>query len=224
MIITIDGPAGTGKSTVAKRVAHALGFVYFDTGAMYRALTAVLMKQGISPNDESDIQKVLEDFDFRIVPSVQGLRYLVGDQDLSEIIRSPEVTKLVSAVAAVPAVRRALVDIQRRFAVGNDSVFEGRDLGSVVFPHADLKVYLTALAAERADRRHKELLNRLGEEAPSLQEVLDDLNRRDYEDSTRAHSPLVVPHGAVQIDTSNLTIDEVVSALLDLWQNRSQNH
>jgi cytidylate kinase len=222
MIITIDGPAGTGKSTVAKLLAKALGFVYFDTGAMYRALTALMLEADISLEEESKIAALLESFDFRISPD--GPRYWVSGRDFTEIIRTPEVTRLVSAVAAQPAVRQSLVSIQRRFARGNDAVFEGRDLGSVVFPQADMKIYLTANAEERAGRRHRELVLKLGQTGPSAQEVLADINRRDQEDSSRAHSPLVRPEGSIEVDTSEMSIEQVVSHLLSLWQQRKTPH
>jgi cytidylate kinase len=220
MIITIDGPAGTGKSTVAKQLARALGFVYFDTGAMYRALTALLLEGQLELTDEAAIQQLLQSFDFRIEQTPDRVIYLVNGRDVSEVIRSPEVTRWVSTVAALPLVRHSLVAIQRRFAEGNNAVYEGRDLGSVVFPHADLKVFLTASAEERANRRHKELQQKMGERSPSKDAVLEDINRRDHEDSSRAHSPLVRPQGSVELDTSSLSIDQVVSKLLDLCQQK----
>jgi CMP/dCMP kinase len=221
MIITIDGPAGTGKSTVARRLAEALGFVYFDTGAMYRALTAMILRDGLDYQAKEQVLPLLEGFRFHIIHSDQGLRYLVGDEDLTEVIRSPEVTRWVSPVAAQPFIRESLVPIQRQFATETDAVFEGRDLGSVVFPEANLKVYLTASPETRAERRFLELQKRLGERAPTQEQVLEEILQRDHLDSTRAHSPLVEPRGAYVCDTSQMTIDEVVQTLLRAWHQQA---
>ena len=219
MIITIDGPAGTGKSTVARRLAQALGFVYFDTGAMYRALTLEMIGSNISPDDEESTRKILAHFPFRMENDSGHFRYYLGEQEISDEIRTPEVTALVSQVAARPWVRQSLVQIQRQFSTACDAVYEGRDLGSVVFPHATMKIFLTASPEIRAQRRYAEWQAKGSQGSPPLDQVLKDLIRRDHLDSTREHSPLVQPKDAHVVDTSDLTIDEVVHELIKLWNN-----
>lgn len=209
MIITIDGPAGTGKTTVARLVADKLGFLYFDTGAMYRAVTLLLLKEGIDWSDETRVQSLLTTFRF----AVEGGRYFANDLDVTEEIRSEDVTKNVSAVSALQSVRESLVAIQRRFGEAKNCVFEGRDMGSVVFPQADLKVFLTARPAVRAERRYLELKYSAGK---STEDVMKELERRDLLDSTREHSPLKQPEGAHLIDTSDLSMEQVVGNVLSL--------
>jgi len=212
VIVTIDGPGGTGKSTVSRVVAHKAGLPHLDTGAYYRAATLAVVEAGSDPHDEAMVVDVVADKRFA---QESGHMYLNG-QDVSEAIREEEVTAAVSAVSAHPSVRRLLVAEQRAWIerhAGN-GVVEGRDIGSVVFPDADLKIYLDASAEERALRRALET----GED---YQAVLADLNRRDRLDSTRAASPLVIPDGAVVVDTSELTFDEVVERLLGLIRAKS---
>ncbi|MFZ4099111.1 MAG: (d)CMP kinase [Chlamydiia bacterium] len=220
MIITIDGPAGTGKSTVARRLAAQLGFVYFDTGAMYRALTFQILREKIALDDEQGSRGIVEQFSFHIRPSPAGPRYIVGDEDVSEVIRSVEVTAAVSQVAALPWVRHSLVNIQRKFGSDCNAVFEGRDLGSVVFPNADLKVFLTASPEVRSQRRYDEWLAKNPQDAPSKEQVLRDLLQRDHLDSTRQHSPLIQPQDALVIDTSGLTVEQIVDRLVTAWHNK----
>jgi CMP/dCMP kinase len=214
MIVAIDGPSGTGKSTVARGLADALGFAYFDTGAMYRALTYNCLKRNISLDDEATLQSLLDEFDFRIEEG----RYFVGDEEVTEQLRTPEVTSHVPIVAAIKQVRTAMVQIQRRFATHGDCVFEGRDMGTVVFPQAEAKIFLTARPEVRARRRHLEWSAR----HPDLDEaqVLADQERRDKIDSSREHSPLRPAGDAIQFDTSDLTADEVISQLLTIVEGR----
>ena len=157
MIITIDGPAGTGKTTIAQKVAHALKIPYFDTGAMYRAVTYLFLHEKIPLSDDQTIEKLLADFTFEIRIKGGQIQYVASGMDVTEMIRSPAVTNLVSAVAALSTVRHALWKIQRRFAKDNGGVFEGRDMGSVVFPKAKFKIFLTARPEVRAERRLAEL-------------------------------------------------------------------
>lgn len=216
MIITIDGPSGTGKSTVAKRVAESLHFAYFDTGAMYRSFAWVMIHKKIALSDESSIESLLENFIFRVQGEGKEKHYFVAQQDVTKEIRSREVTALVSAVSALPAVRKALWKIQRSFAQQGNAVFEGRDLGTVVFPHAEVKIFLNARPEIRAQRRLDEIKEKNPSEAASMdhQKMLKDIMRRDELDSTRTLAPLKKPEDAFEIDTSDLSIDEVVEAIL----------
>jgi len=218
MIITIDGPSGTGKSTIAKLLAERLGFVFFDTGAMYRALTYQILKEHIPLDDQDKISALLRDFNFRIETLSNEKKYYVGDEEVTEQIRSQKVTKHVSEVAALQVVRDSLVHMQRRFAENSDSVFEGRDMGTVVFPNAQLKIYFTASSEIRADRRYHEFLSKHSAEAHHLtkQQVHEDIIRRDAYDSSRQISPLRPAEDAYLLDTSHLTIDEVVEHILSL--------
>lgn len=224
MIITIDGPSGTGKSTVAKLVAKRLGCTYFDTGAMYRSLSYVLLKKGLTQNDHKEIEAILDTFLFEIRKEEDGERYFANGEDVSKPIRGQEVTKFVSEVAALPFVRKRLVEIQRRFAENTHAVFEGRDLGTVVFPQADQKIFLTADARVRAERRYLELLqkNPSLKDSLSLEEIERDINERDDRDSTRKASPLRKAEGAYEVDTSHLSIDQVVEEIVSIIPQASE--
>ena len=223
MIITIDGPAGTGKSTIAKRVAEAMGFTYFDTGAMYRAVTLVLLDQGIDLNDEESVLKTIEDFSFRIKDVHGEKHYFIGSRDVTKEIRTQRVNAAVSQVAAMSFVRELLWKIQRTFATEGDAVFEGRDMGSVVFPNADAKFFLTATPEVRAQRRLTELLNKSPQEAEQFdQEKMGaELKRRDQFDSSRTLAPLTCPKDALVIDTSDLTIEQIVEKVLESIEKKS---
>jgi cytidylate kinase len=212
MIVTIDGPGGTGKSTVSKVVAHRAGLPHLDTGAFYRAATLAVLEAGVDPGDESAVFDVVDDLR---MGQEEGHMFLAG-RDVSTEIRTEAVTGAVSAVSAHPSVRARLVEKQRAWAEahGGRGVVEGRDIGSVVFPDAQVKVYLDASAKVRAERRARET----GE---PVDEVLADLNRRDRLDSTRDASPLKVPDGAVVVDTSDLSFEQVVDRLLDLVKAKS---
>lgn len=217
MIITIDGPAGTGKSTIAKRVAALLGFAFFDTGAMYRAVAWFFLQKKIGIEDEHKIDTALKEFRYEIREHEGHKRYVVNNNDITEAIRTPEVTAMASGVAALPIVRQALVKVQRAFAHNKNSVFEGRDMGSVVFPEAEVRIFLTATPEIRAERRYKEWVSKQGSSAQTLtrEQVLKDMIERDERDSTRACSPLKKAEGAKEIDTSYLTIDQVITVILD---------
>ncbi len=206
ILIAIDGPAGSGKSTVARAVAARLGLAYLDTGAMYRAVTFAAMRRGIDPGDAEPVARLAEDLDLTVADTVT-----VDGVDATIEIRSPEVTRAVSAVAANPAVRREMVARQRQWAEAHDgAVVEGRDIGKVVFPDADVKVYLTADDSERASRRSKEMLDM------HYDQVAADIARRDHIDSTRTASPLAVADDAVHIDSTGRSIEEVVDDVLAL--------
>ncbi len=217
MIVTIDGPAGTGKTTVAKKVAERLRFAYFDTGAMYRAVTWLVLQKEIDLNDTPAIQRMLDGFSFRITEENGSKHYFVGATEVTEAIRSREVTARVSEVAALLTIRQALSKIQRAFAAQGNSVFEGRDMGSVIFPNAEIKIFLTATPEVRAERRLAELIGKDPQLAKTLdhKKMREELMRRDEIDSTREHSPLICPKDAFSIDTSNLSIDQVVALILE---------
>jgi cytidylate kinase len=205
-VIAIDGPAGSGKSTVARAVATRLGLDYLDTGAMYRAVAFAALRRGIDPDDTAPVARLAEQIDIDVADTV-----IVDGADATIEIRGPEVTRAVSAVAANPGVRRELRRRQREWAAEHGGgVIEGRDIGSVVFPQADLKVYLTASDVERAGRRSKEVLDM------DYDAVAADIARRDYADSSRSAAPLVVADGAVTVDTTGLSVDQVVDRVLAL--------
>lgn len=208
MIVAIDGPAGAGKSTVAREVATRLGFRYLDTGAMYRAVTREALVRGIDPADAASIADMLG----TISLEARDDRVFVDGRDVSAEIRFDEITDNVSMVAAHPAVRAALVPLQRVGAAGGGTIVEGRDIGTVVFPDADLKVFLTASTEERAKRRARQL------EMPgeALDRVARALEQRDSADATRATSPLVKPDDAHVLDTTALSFEEVVDAITQL--------
>jgi cytidylate kinase len=216
ILVAIDGPAGAGKSTVAGRLAKRLEVPYLDTGAMYRAVALLALRDGLPATlDETDttrVVKLMEDHRIDVAGDVSGTRIEIDGEDVSAEIRSPECSLMASAVSAIPEVRRALVPVQRRLGLKNGGVMEGRDIGTVVFPDADIKVFLTADPEERALRRHRDLADR--EIAVSLEEVRAQQNRRDRQDTSRAESPLQVAQGSVVVDTTGLSLDEVVERLM----------
>ncbi len=220
MIITIDGPSGTGKTTVARRVAEKLGFVYFDTGAMYRALTWLVLEKNIDPKDPQAIQSLLPFFDFKIEEEQCLKRYYIGSSDVTEVIRSRWITTHVSQVAAQKPVRSALLEIQHRFAENKNVIFEGRDLGTIVFPLAEVKIYLHADPQVRAERRLQEMQDKNPQDAKQLnfQMMLDEIMQRDEFDSNREVAPLRCPPDAHRVDTSQLTLDQVVHQIVETVQ------
>lgn len=213
-IIAIDGPAGSGKSTVAREVAARLGFDYLDTGAMYRSVAFEAIRRGIDPDDKPTVAELARQLDLHVDEKV----VLVNGADATVEIRSPEVTRAVSAVAANPEVRKEMVLRQREWAEGrNGAVVEGRDIGTVVFPAALLKLYLTASETERASRRAQEMLDRDFQPADvSMAKVAEDMARRDHVDSTRSASPLAVAEDAVEVDTTGMEAEEVVDRVMEL--------
>jgi CMP/dCMP kinase len=221
MIIAIDGPAGSGKSSVAKALAGRLGFYYLDTGAMYRALAYRALSKGVSPNDEPAVAAIAAN-DLIEFGHVAGeplpSRVFIAGEDVTDAIRTPQVDDAVSPVAKLPLVRSAMVAQQRHLAKDADIVVEGRDIGTVVFPDAQLKVYLTASAEERARRRAAQ--QSAGGHAIDEERVRDAIVRRDEIDSTRTHSPLAAADDAVVVDTTGLTFDEVVDRIALLAHER----
>ena len=217
MIITIDGPSGTGKSTVAKRVAERLGFAFFDTGAMYRAVALCMKRQQVSIDDKKAVEDLLENFSFRIHDEKGKKRYFIDGEEVTEEIRTREITSLVSAVAALPIVREKIWNIQRRFGEKENAVFEGRDMGSTVFPKANLKIFLSARPQVRAERRLKEFQEKQWVDPElSHDQILKEILERDEADSSRTLSPLKKAEDAIEIDTSDLSIEEVVDKILFL--------
>lgn len=217
VVIAIDGPSGTGKSTVAKAVAKKLGVTFFDTGAMYRAFAWKVLKEGIALQEESKIKTLLEDFPFTIRTDREGEKgYFVGKEEVTKAIREPQVTSAASKIATYPTVRKALVKIQRKVASECSAVFEGRDMGTVVFPKADLKIFLTAKPKVRAERRYLELQTKFPDLASSLsaEKILEEMQERDQTDQLRSCSPLKQAEDAICIDTSEKTIAEVVELIV----------
>jgi len=221
LVIAIDGPAGAGKSSVAKRVAQALGYWYLDTGALYRALAWKAIQRGLRPQDTRYIVEMTRETRVELQQHNGEQRVLVDGEDVTDAIRAPEVGNLASPISAIPEVREILLEWQREFGRQGGTVAEGRDTGTVVFPNAEVKIFLTASLNERARRRHKELLER-GINI-SFDQVKLDMEARDQRDSTRHIAPLRPAPDAVVIDTERLTIDEVVEEVLRICRARFTN-
>lgn len=217
MIITIDGPIATGKSTIAKKLAQEIGFIYFDTGAMYRCLCYGVIKHKVNVDSLEELIAFLGHFKFEIKIKRGDRHYIVDNEDVTDLIRGHEVTALVSKVSALKQVREKLVAMQREHSVGVNAVFEGRDMGTVVFPNAQIKIFLTGRPEVRAKRRFDELRQKFPKDTENLtlEQALDDINRRDNFDMTRENSPLRQAPDALVIDTSDLTIDEIVFKILE---------
>lgn len=211
-IVAIDGPVGAGKSTVARAVARALGYRYVDTGAMYRAVAWAAVQQGVDLHDPEGVAEVARSMAIEFLPLPDGQRVLADGTDITEAIRSPRISEGASIVSAYPDVRTAMVAQQRRMGTEGGVVMEGRDIGTVVFPDAEVKVYLEATLEERARRRYEEM--RANGEPVTVDEVRSALLERDRRDSSRAHSPLRPAPDAVVLDSTALTVDEVVAAIV----------
>jgi cytidylate kinase len=219
IVIAIDGPAGAGKSTIARAIANRLGFVYIDTGAMYRAVALWALRTGVSESDMHRLEQLAAAAQISFVAGSNSV--LLNGEDVTEVIRTPEVAALASKVSAVGAVRRALVEKQREMSAEASVVMEGRDIGSVVFPDAQVKVFLDAEPSIRADRRVREL-HRSG--APfDRTATAEEISERDRRDRTRNESPMVQAPDAVYLDTSGLSVEEVEEAILKLVRERTSN-
>ena len=213
MIIAIDGPAGAGKSTIARLIAQKMGFLYIDTGAMYRALTLKVIDKGIDTKDAGKIIELAKNTSIDLINKPDGsLKVSLDGKDVSQEIREPRVTKFVSDVAKIKEVREIMVLLQRKLGESRDACLDGRDIGTVVFPDADYKFYLDAHFSERVNRRHKELKG-MGRDI-AWTDVEGDLGNRDTIDSTREHGPLKRADDAIFIDTTQLSINEVVEKVL----------
>lgn len=220
VVVAIDGPAGTGKSSVAKGLAHSLAARYLDTGAMYRMVTLAVLRAGVQPDDAESVAAIAATVQMSVDYDPDGDRYYLDGEDVSAEIRGDQVTRAVSAVSSVPAVRARLVALQREMADGKGSVVvEGRDIGTVVLPDAPVKIFLTASAETRARRRNDQ--NVAAGLADDYESVLADVRRRDHLDSTREVSPLRAASDAVVVDTSDMTQPEVIAHLLELVKHRS---
>ena len=215
MIIAIDGPAASGKSTAAIGVAKALDITHLDTGSMYRAVTYGLISNQISFKDTKSIMDFLESLKLRFSNSKKGTGLILNNHNVTDLIRSNSISKNVSEVSALKIVRDFMVEIQRQMASDKDCILEGRDIGSIVFPNADFKFFMTADEKSRAERRLIELVRSGDRNASELNDVLDDLKVRDLKDSTRNHSPLIKAKDALVIDTTYLTINEVIDKIVN---------
>jgi len=216
--VAVDGPAGSGKSTITKMVAKSLGFNYVDTGAMYRALTYNFLTNGLDKLEEETIKELLSKIEFR-VEYVEGVQHVyVNDEEVSDKIRTAEVSKFTSLFAKSPAVRDFLIDTQRNLANTNNIIMDGRDIASVVLPNADVKIFLTASVEERARRRVLDF-ERQGIENIDFEKVKEDIKARDWQDENRDIAPLVKVDSATLLDTTSLTIDEVVEKMTELVES-----
>jgi CMP/dCMP kinase len=213
-VVAIDGPAGAGKSTIARRLAGRLGFTYIDTGAMYRAVALWARRQNVDPADMHRMEQLARAASIELEPG--SSRVLLNGEDVSDAIRAPEIADAASSAAAIPGVRRALVEKQRAMGAVTSVVMEGRDIGSVVFPGADVKIFLDAVPEERVRRRMREM-------AGEPEAVAEQLKQRDDRDRTRAESPLIQAPDAVYIDSTGLSPDEVEEAILKVIRTKLSN-
>ena len=213
MIIAIDGPAATGKSTSAKLVSQKLGFTYLDTGAMYRCVTLLVLRNNVEINNQDHLASLIKNFQLDIKKNGKDHLFLLDGENVSKEIRSSDVTDNVSAVSALPVVRKKLVSIQRKIADNQDSVVEGRDIGTVVFPNADVKFFIVADTLVRAKRRQLDL-KRLGEKK-TIDSLIKEIRDRDNYDSQRKISPLTKAIDAIEVNTTNTTIDEQVNFMVN---------
>lgn len=212
LIIAVDGPSGAGKSTLGRMLARALNLLYIDTGSMYRAVALAVMESSISANDDVAVGSLASRVDIDLKGEPDSLRVTLGGRDVTEEIRSEEVTNLSSIISTIPAVRRAMVERQREMGKGG-AVLNGRDIGTVVFPDADVKFFLTALPQERAARRFNE--ERAQDPNVDFEETFADMTERDRRDSTRTDSPLTVAEDAVVVDSTGLSINEVFEKMME---------
>ncbi|MFZ7126924.1 MAG: (d)CMP kinase [Desulfobacterales bacterium] len=216
LVITIDGPAGAGKTTVSRTLARRLGYRYVDTGALYRAVALAAIRAGIDAGDEAALASLCRRLSIRFMPGEDGTRLFLNGEDITGLIRTPRVSMLASAVSALSAVRGYLLDIQRVMGEEKEAVFEGRDMGTVVFPDADVKFYLDADPRIRAERRHREI-------GPSEDLTVDvverDIRERDRNDMNREVAPLRPAEDAHRIDSTSLGVEAVVDRMLEIIQN-----
>lgn len=214
--VAIDGPAAAGKSTIAKRVAAILGFTYIDTGAMYRAFTYAVIKRGLNPEDEAASCSIIPEVSIDLLDDG---RVLCNGEDVTKAIREPFVSSNVSYIASYKDIRLALVDMQRAMSQSKSVVMDGRDIGTYVLPKAEVKIYQIASTQARAERRYKENLTK--GIPTSFQDVIDDLEKRDYIDSHRAFAPLRPAEDSIELDTSEMSIEEVVEAVLKIIEEKT---
>ena len=214
--VAIDGPAGAGKSTIAKAVAAKLGFIYVDTGAMYRAIALYLLNHNIASDDEKAIEESLDDINVEIAYVDGSQQVLLNGDNVSKEIRREEVGNMASATSVYGCVRSKLLSLQRELARKSDVIMDGRDIGTCVLPDAQVKIYLTASVDCRAQRRYKELVEK--GETPALEDIKKDISDRDYRDMHRDIAPLKQAEDAVRVDSSDMTIQEVVDTIVELCE------
>ena len=214
--VAIDGPSAAGKSTIAKRVAAILGFTYIDTGAMYRAFTYAVIKKGLNPEDEAASCSIIPEVSIDLLDDG---RVLCNGEDVTKAIREPLVSSNVSYIASYKDIRLALVDMQRAMSQSKSVVMDGRDIGTYVLPNAEVKIYQIASVEARAERRYKENVQK--GIPTSMQDVIDNLQKRDYIDSHRAFAPLRPAEDSIELDTSAMTIEEVVEAVLKIIEEKT---
>ncbi|MBW1740335.1 MAG: (d)CMP kinase [Deltaproteobacteria bacterium] len=220
LLITIDGPSGAGKSTVSRRLSERIGYTYVDTGALYRAVALAALTEGCAADDDTRLAEICRHLILKFQNISKGPRLYANGHDITARIRTPEISMLASAVSARPVVRTYLLDVQRKMGKGGGVVFEGRDMGTVVFPEADIKFYLDADPETRALRRYKELAEKHA--ATSLAEVREAMKKRDEDDSSRALAPLKPAPDAIRIDSTDLEIEQVVEVLLRHIEKRTK--
>ena len=213
MIIAIDGPAGTGKGTIAKLISDRLGFIYIDTGAMYRSITLKMLREQIGLEELNRIQELLENTKITFENRDDKQHVFLDGEDVTDLIRTPEINEKVSPTSAIPEIRVKMVDLQRELGKHGDVIMEGRDITTVVFPHADLKIYLDASLEIRATRRYKELIEKGN--AVTYEDTLESIRQRDYNDMHKEMGALKVADDAIVIDTSDLSIEEVYQRVVE---------
>lgn len=218
IIVAIDGPSGSGKSTVAKRLAGKLGYMYIDTGAMYRAVALQAKRDSIDINDSAALIRLCESVKLEFVPDNGGLRTILNGEDVSEAIRTPEMSMAASDISARKEVRQALLSLQRRMGENGGVVLEGRDVGTVIFPNAEAKFFLDASLEERGKRRYKELAAK-GMDV-TLEQTVEDVRKRDINDSSREIAPLKMADDAVLVDSTNIGVEEVVEKMIEVVEEK----
>lgn len=219
--IAIDGPSGAGKSSIAKRVAKELGFTYVDTGAIYRTVGYHMWLCGIGPKDVDGVTRLLDDVNIEIRHEDDGLQHMIlNGKDVTGDIRTSEMSFYASGVSSLPVVRAFLMDMQRDFAKKYNVIMDGRDIGTVVLPNADVKIFLTASAEERARRRYLELIEK-GEKITQKQ-VLEDMKKRDHQDSTRAAAPLKPAADSIPVDSSDMDLEQTCAKILEIVKEKLQ--
>lgn len=216
--IALDGPSGSGKSVMAKAVAKRLNILYVDTGALYRAIGLYIYRCGVDPTDAEAVTARLSEIDLRLTQSEEGQVVILNGENVNGDIRLPEISMYASKVSAIPAVRAFLLDLQRNTAKTNNVIMDGRDIGTVIFPDADVKIFLFASDEVRAKRRYKELLEK--GVSTTFEEVLSDMRKRDENDRTRAIAPALPAEDAVMLDSSELNIEETISAIIDVIEKK----
>ena len=216
--IAIDGPAGAGKSSISKVVANELGYLYIDTGAMYRGVTWAVLDSHVNVNNQQDVESLLPSLDLTLEPTANACKVFVKGQDVTDLIRQQQINENVSTIASYKGVREYLVERQQAMAAVGGVILDGRDIGSVVLPKAELKIYLTASVDARAKRRWLEVQGTSNEQ--SLEDIKNNVESRDEMDKNRDESPLVCVEDAIVVDSSNMTFDETVEHILHLVQER----